>query len=274
MAARLGILRPVNGLIAGAAVFVGAFVSRQAVDWSAAVPGAAAAFAAAGAANAFNDYADRDADGMNRPERPIPSGAVSPRAALVTAATLYAVSIGLAALAGSGAATLAVAWAVATMVYSIAFKGVPILGNMVVSAVAATPLLMGGLTQGSPRGTLIPCGLAFLIHLARELVKDAEDIEGDRAASVRTFAVRYGLAASVVAARVTLVGLIGLAALPFGLRVYGWGYAATVCVIDAVVVWTLVSLGGDLSGGSLRAISNRLKAVMVLGLVAFTVGVL
>lgn len=279
MATRLGILRPVNGLMAGAAVFVGGFVTVRADawgtagDWGAAALGAAAAAAAAGAANALNDYADREADRTNRPERPIPSGALSPRAALGTAVAAYVVSLGLAALVNAQALTLAAVWAALTLFYSLALKGVPVVGNLVVAAVAATPLLMGGLTQGRGRGALIPCALAFLMHLARELVKDAEDVEGDRRAGVGTFAVRCGPGASITAARVALIGLIGLAAVPFALRVYGWGYAAVVCVIDALLVWTLASLGGESDGKKLRAVSNRLKAVMALGLAAFVLGV-
>jgi geranylgeranylglycerol-phosphate geranylgeranyltransferase len=279
MATRLGILRPANGLMAGAAVFVGAFVTVRptgqgsAGDWGAAALGAAAAAAAAGAANALNDYADREVDSTNRPERPIPSGALSPRAALGTAVAAYIVSMGLAALVSAHALTLAIVWAALTLLYSLALKGVPIVGNLVVAAVAATPLLMGALTQRRGRGALIPCALAFLIHLARELVKDAEDIEGDRLAGLRTFAVRYGPGVSIAAARIVLVGLIGLAAVPFALRVYGWGYAAVVCVIDALLVWTLASLGGEPDGKKLRAVSNRLKAVMALGLAAFVLGV-
>lgn len=59
---------------------------------------------------ALNDWADRDLDAVERPERPLPSGRVSPAQALGAAAALTAASVGLAALAagrrGAGAATL------------------------------------------------------------------------------------------------------------------------------------------------------------------------
>ena len=99
------------------------------------------------------------------------------------------------------------------------------------------------------------------------------DAPSDRAAGTRTYAVRYGAGAAVAGARIVMVGLLGIAALPFALRVYGWGYAATVCVIDAVLLWTILSLGGELDGRAIRAASNRLKVVMALGLVAFVLGV-
>ena len=55
---------------------------------------------------ALNDYADRDLDAVERPERPIPSGRVPARRALGIATTLMAVGVGLAA-AGGGRRSLA-----------------------------------------------------------------------------------------------------------------------------------------------------------------------
>ena len=55
---------------------------------------------------ALNDYADRDLDAVERPERPIPSGRVPARRALGIAAALMAAGLGLAA-AGGGRRALA-----------------------------------------------------------------------------------------------------------------------------------------------------------------------
>lgn len=49
---------------------------------------------------ALNDWADRELDAVERPERPIPSGAVSAGAALATGGALAAAGLGLAALGG------------------------------------------------------------------------------------------------------------------------------------------------------------------------------
>jgi len=158
--------------------------------------------------------------------------------------------------------------------YSVVWKGVPLLGNVAVAVVASTPFLMGGLSQGDRLSAGVPCGLAFLVHLAREIVKDVEDVEGDEAAGIRTFAVRRGAGAGLLVARGVLLALIGLAALPFAFGVYGWGYAAVLVVIDILLVWLLVSMKTDSAGSGLRRPSNALKAVMALGLVAFVAGVL
>jgi len=49
---------------------------------------------------AANDYADRELDAVERPERPIPSGRISPRAAAALAAGLTAAGLAAAGLAG------------------------------------------------------------------------------------------------------------------------------------------------------------------------------
>src|SRR5688500_19334903 len=49
---------------------------------------------------AANDWADRDLDAVERPDRPIPSGRVSPSAALGVAAALTAAGLAVAGAAG------------------------------------------------------------------------------------------------------------------------------------------------------------------------------
>ena len=41
-------------------------------------------------------------------------------------------------------------------------------------------------------GALIPAVFAFLINLIREMIKDMEDIKGDKLAGVNTFPIKYG----------------------------------------------------------------------------------
>ncbi len=268
------LLRPVNGFLAAAAVLVGAFVSRSPTLWWPAFAGAVSAFAAAGAANALNDRLDLVSDRINRPGRPIPSGRLSRAAATTAACVSGLVSVGMAAVIGPSAVTLALTWLALTAFYSRVLKGVPLAGNVAVALVAATPFLMGGFSQGKYLLAAIPCVLAFFIHLAREIVKDVEDIAGDEAAGVRTFAVRRGASASFAIVRGALIVLMALAVLPLAFRVYGWGYASVLVVIDVVLVWLMVSMKTSFESAGLRRRANALKAVMALGLLAFIVGVL
>ena len=86
--ARLG-----NCVAAGVLTATGAFVAGAA---GAVLPTALAAVTTAfavAAGNGINDYFDREIDAVNRPDRPIPRGAVSPRGALATATAWFAVAV-------------------------------------------------------------------------------------------------------------------------------------------------------------------------------------
>jgi UbiA prenyltransferase family len=66
---------------------------------------------------ALNDWADREVDALERPARPIPSGRVTPTAALAVAAGLTGAGLGIAAAAG-GRRALAVAAPLTAAVWS------------------------------------------------------------------------------------------------------------------------------------------------------------
>ncbi|GAB2961444.1 SCO3242 family prenyltransferase [Saccharothrix stipae] len=88
---------------------------------------------------ALNDWADRDLDAVERPERPIPSGRISPNAALATAIGLTGAGIGLAAAAGRNAVPLAVAvWG-----YDTVLKNTPA-GPAAMAACRGLDVLLGG----------------------------------------------------------------------------------------------------------------------------------
>jgi geranylgeranylglycerol-phosphate geranylgeranyltransferase len=271
--ALIALVRPVNGLIAAAGVAVGAFVVSRPTAWGAAALGAASALSAAAAANALNDVLDVEADRVNRPERPIPAGLIGRRPAVVLAIALYATAVGAAVPLGRGAVLLVLGWVALTALYSTVFKGVPVVGNVVVAAVSGSPLLMGGISQGTLRPLAAPFALAFLAHLAREAVKDVEDRRGDEAAGVRTLAVASGPGAGLALARIALVATMWLAVAPFALRLFGWGYLVLLVPIEAALAWLIVALGAGGHERTLKRSSAVLKAVMVAGLVAFAAGV-
>ncbi|MBM3307688.1 MAG: UbiA family prenyltransferase [Candidatus Eisenbacteria bacterium] len=265
--------RPANGLIAACAVVVGAVVSRRPPDLAPALVAALSAFAATAGANALNDVLDRAADAVNRPGRPIPSGAVGVRPAVALAFAGYAAALGLALALSAWAGALAAAWVVLTALYSVELKRVPLASNALVAAVAASPLLMGGISQGRAGPTVVPLGLAFLAHLAREIAKDVEDVEGDAATGVRTIAVALGSKRAMGLSRIVMVALMGAAVVPFAARTFGWGYAAALVVIDALLVLALVRTAGRADREAAGRASLLLKCVMALGLLAFVLGV-
>ncbi len=81
----------------------------------------------------LNDFFDREVDALERPERPIPSGLVSPMAALALGVALMASGIVLAAMFSNTAAAVAAGLACAILLYDGGVKTGPV-----------GPLAMGG----------------------------------------------------------------------------------------------------------------------------------
>ncbi|TLW91061.1 4-hydroxybenzoate polyprenyltransferase [Saccharomonospora piscinae] len=105
------------------------------------LPVASAAFYWAGMA--LNDWADRDLDAVERPERPIPSGRVSPTAALATGGALTAAGLVLArAAGGSRAWRTALPLAACVWAYDTTTKGTP-LGPVTMAACRGLDVLLG-----------------------------------------------------------------------------------------------------------------------------------
>lgn len=113
---------------------------------------------------ALNDYADRYLDAVERPERPIPSGALSARTALGAACALTLAGLGAAAAVNGrrGLAT-AVPLAAAVWGYDLAGKRTPA-GPAAMAAARALDVLAGAGPAGAVRA--FPAAAAIGLHTA------------------------------------------------------------------------------------------------------------
>ncbi|MFF9909797.1 SCO3242 family prenyltransferase [Streptomyces sp. NPDC013457] len=100
---------------------------------------------------ALNDWADREEDAVDRPHRPLPSGRVTPRAALAVSAALTAVGLTLAARAGRPTLATATALAATVWSYDLHLKHTPAAPATMATA-RALNLLLGAIatTTGCP----------------------------------------------------------------------------------------------------------------------------
>ncbi|MFI0539400.1 SCO3242 family prenyltransferase [Streptomyces sp. WSLK1-3] len=101
---------------------------------------------------ALNDWADRDEDALDRPHRPIPSGRISPRAALGAAGILTVAGLTLAARAGRPALAVASALTATVWAYDLRLKHTPA-APATMAAARALDLLLGATATMSAPGT-------------------------------------------------------------------------------------------------------------------------
>ncbi|MFF0463132.1 SCO3242 family prenyltransferase [Streptomyces mexicanus] len=112
---------------------------------------------------ALNDWADREEDAAERPERPVPSGRVGAGTALGIAAGLTAVGLGLAAPAGGRRVLLrrTLPLAAAVWAYDLGLKHTPF-GPLAMAAARALDVLHG--TGPAPAGPAVRAAATVGVH--------------------------------------------------------------------------------------------------------------
>jgi geranylgeranylglycerol-phosphate geranylgeranyltransferase len=233
----LELTRPVNTLAAGFLTFIGAFVAGGAFAVPAATGAAVAAtWFATAAGMAINDYFDRDIDRVNNPERAIPRGAVSPRGALAFSGVLFAGAIGSALFLPPLAVGIAAVNLVGLVTYTEYFKGLPGAGNALVAYLGGSTFLFGAAAVGDPLAGGVLAALAALSTFTREIVKDVEDITGDREEGLNTLPIAIGERRALQLGAVLLAVAVAASPLPYLLGTFGWPYLAAVAPADLVML--------------------------------------
>ena len=272
------LVRPVNGLMMGLAVLVGASLAL-AEPFSTTVAfklllGFITAFTLSGASMAVNDYYDQEIDRINEPSRPIPSGLVKPLESLACAGAF--ILIGLSASAFTNLLSLAVAVLSLAMSIMYATKGkrTGLPGNFLVSACVAVSFIYGSLVvdQSLSLKAMFFAALAFLANTGREVAKGIVDVEGDKAKGMRTVVVSRGEKVASYVASAFFFSAVLLSSFPpaFGL-VTAW-YIPFVTVADLGFAASSVNLVHNPSRQNARRTKNLIMAWMLLGMVAFFVG--
>ncbi|MFG2965403.1 SCO3242 family prenyltransferase [Streptomyces sp. NPDC048288] len=102
---------------------------------------------------ALNDWADRDEDALDRPHRPVPSGRISPTAALAAAGLLTAAGLTSAARAGRPALAVATSLTATVWAYDLWLKHTPAAPAAMAAARALDLLLGATATMSAPTMT-------------------------------------------------------------------------------------------------------------------------
>ncbi|MEM7813693.1 MAG: geranylgeranylglycerol-phosphate geranylgeranyltransferase [Candidatus Aenigmatarchaeota archaeon] len=262
----LELIRPTVCGLSAFGIIIGGIVAGTAalsVTFALAV---VAAFVICAAGNVINDWFDWQADKINAPKKPIPSGHVSRRSALRYYAVLSAIGIATACLVSSPFFAIALLnWLVASA-YSCKLKPMPLIKNISVSWLGASTFLAAGLITGFalPIGILLLFAVSFLVTLAREIIKDVEDVKGDEAVGLKTLPMLFGIRMSKIFAYLLL--LIGCALLlaPFCLDIFSVYYF--IGAVPAVLL-CIRSLKSDAHGARVK-----IKVAMYLAFLAFLLG--
>ena len=275
--AYLRIMRPVNCLMMGFAVIVGAALASSSSSSFLSVNlvyGFATGFALTAGSMVANDYYDRNLDAINEPNRPIPSGMIKPKAALAFAFLLAAIGFGTAFLTSIFSFVVAViSWLIFTA-YTIIGKRTGLPGNLLVSSCVAIPFIYGSavVTNAIQLNVLFFVAMVFLSNTGREITKGIVDVQGDKAQNVNTLAVRFGARAASVAAAVFYVSATLLSPIPVLLKLVTFWFIPFAAVTDVGLLGSSIALLKDHSRESARMIKRLVLLWFLIGLIAFLVG--
>ena len=276
----LRLMRPVNCLMMGFAVIVGAaLVSSKLTNvlWSNLLYGFITGFMLTAASMAINDYYDREIDAINEPNRPIPSGVIKPKETLVFAFILTSIGFATAYLTNPAnficLITAIISWAI-SVTYVTVGKGTGLLGNFLVSLCVATPFLYGNLavTNWIESNVLIFASMAFLSNTGREITKGIVDVKGDKTQNVKTLAVRFGEKAAAVAATLFYLSAVLLSPIPLLLNLVSLWFIPFVAVTDFGLAASSFMLLKDYSRENARKVKKMVLLWFIVGLLAFVIG--
>ena len=209
----LALTRPENMILTAIAVIAGSFIAAgpEIMDFQIEIAiCCVCSMMLVGGGNALNDYNDRETDKENHPERPIPSGSISADTASVCAQALLGsgLLILLFALENKMPFVIALIGIILLIAYENRLKAAGISGNITVGLMSGAIFLFAGMAVNDPGPTLWMFGLAVLATITREIIKDIQDLEGDRGR--RTLPASIGIENSMRVAILFLLIAIGL----------------------------------------------------------------
>src|SRR5208283_3025975 len=227
---------------------------------------------------ALNDYLDIETDRLNKKtERPLVKGTISPGFALWFSVISLILSLVLAYFINTYAFLIALVFNLLAIAYDWKLKDLPLLGNIYIGLSMAIPFIFGDFVVSDKLGMLAVALalLGFVAGLAREIVKSAQDMEGDmKARGSKTLPIVIGRGPALAIAALLYILFIPLSLSPFA---RGLGFsplsAAMIGIGDGMILLIVYRILGEpeTSYGFAR---NASLAAFAIGLVGIMLAAL
>jgi len=272
------IIRPGNALMGAISIILVALI-----DKTFSIPvvlAMAAVFFETAAGNTINDYFDYKIDLINKPERPIPSGRISLKNGrnyaylLFLAGTLCGFLISY--MTNNWIPFIIVLMAdVVLYLYAYKLKSTPLIGNLAVAFMTGFGFIFGGFSINNPSIIMTSIFLgffAFVMTAAREIIKDIEDIEGDKADGAKTLPIMIGAKIPAVIATILIIVDSALCPLLYFNHIFGILYLVIIAVAVVLFLYSgfiIMKSQDEITAGKA---SKYLKIGMLIAFVAFALG--
>ena len=272
--AHIRLFRPLNLLTGAFSVYVSSAILRSLYQTSELTFAILTVVCYNAAANSLNDFIDFKIDQVNRPDRPLTAGLVKRNTALVFSVLLFVGGSVTALFLSKLAAMIAILIVLPLIIsYNLKLKQLPLVGNIVIALILGLTFVFSGAVFGNIKPMIIPCFLAFGLTLVRELVKDIEDMEGDRQSGLITFPIIAGFnrAGKLTALFAVIIGVGALA--PYMMDIYSFWYLAFLVLgVETPLVILVVLIMKSPEKINFSLASKVLKISTILGIIAIYYG--
>ena len=249
----------------------------------------------AAAGNIINDYFDLNIDQINKPHKVVVEKIIERRWVILwhLILSILGIALGFYIDIKTNVRFLGLANTACVLLlffYSASLKKKFLIGNVIISLLTAWVILVITYCETNhlldvfrkdsslqvdklSRLTFLYAGFAFIISLVREVIKDMEDIEGDRKFGCKTLPIVLGLNATKVFVAVWLIVLIAaLVIIQFYVLQFGWVFwlSALYCVIFIVIplIGILLKLFKAHTAQEFHKLSSVVKIVMLTGILS------
>jgi geranylgeranylglycerol-phosphate geranylgeranyltransferase len=225
---------------------------------------------------AINDYSDLKTDKINkRMDRPLVSGKIKPRNALLLSLLLFILGILISSLVNFNCFLLTLLFSLLACIYSFKLKDIAVLGNAYIALTMAVPFAYGSLAVTSylPAAVLLLSSIAFVSGLAREIMGTVRDVRGDKAGrGSKTLPMLIGVKNSLLLSSLLYIISIALSAVPYlYIDTYKGNafYIVPVIIADALLAYIALYSTKKASKGFMKLSRNTSLAAMFIALLGF-----
>lgn len=273
--ALLELIRPLNCVMAAFGVLIGYVIAYSSGHSPyffgiSVLPAMIVAFLVCAAGQAINDVFDSEIDARKSKNKPIPGGRISKQSAFLYSIVLFAIGNIIALFLPMQSFLVSIAFSAILVIYSAKMQKSKFIGNWVVALGTAFTLIFGASLIGKYEVVFALACSAMLANVAREIIKDTEDLGIDKG-----FKVSLPMLAGMEITRrfvfVLYIAAIALAVLAGTVLLFGnFLFLFFVAVSGGFFLFSWLKF----AGGFAEKAQKYSKIGMLIALIGFFVGAL
>ena len=261
--------RPLNIFISICSVFIMSTLLID-INWINAGLASLVLFCYMSGANILNDYIDIEADRVNKPHRVLVRNTINSH--IIVLIIIFMFSLGSFIASYLPLFAMKIAWFFALpciLLYEFIFKRIPLIGNIVVSLLVGVVFVFASYSLESHGHDAYKIMiLAFFLNLIREIIKDIQDMDGDRKSQLLTLPIYVGLQKTIIIVRSIYLVFFIISLLPMYTQSYGWQYIPLlVFLIHVPLLYITARLNDGITQNECEKFSKILKTTIINGII-------